>query len=279
MNNQSNLFGYIEKDTLIHRLSGSTKLICFILLSLIVMTSYDTRFLLGVTLFSLVIFMMAKIPWDNIRILIYFVLVFSILNLITIYMFEPEYGVELYGSRTLLVEGIGRYTITAEQLFYELNVAIKYFTTIPLALIFIFTTDPSEFASSLNRIGVSYRISYAVSLALRYIPDIQDSFFEIRQAQQARGLELSRKTSLLNRIKGSASIIMPLIFNSLERIEVISQAMELRRFGKGKKRTWYRYRPFTQIDIIAMIIIAIIVVVGSLLFISNQGRFFNPFNK
>lgn len=276
--NSSNLFGYIEKDTIIHRLSGTTKLICFILLSLIVMTSYDTRFLLAVTLISLFLFIMAKIPWQNIRILIYFVLVFSILNLVTIYIFEPEYGVQLYGSRTVLFEGIGRYTITAEQLFYELNVGIKYFTTIPLALIFIFTTNPSEFASSLNRIGISYRISYAVSLALRYIPDIQDSFFEIRQAQQARGLELSRKTSLINRIKGSATIIIPLIFNSLERIEVISQAMELRRFGKGDKRTWYRYRPFTPIDIIAIVLIVCIVLLGLYLFTVNQGRFYNPFN-
>lgn len=274
---QNNLFGYIDNDTIIHQLSGSTKLICFILLSLIAMTSYDTRFLVGVTLFSLFIFILAKIPWSNIRILIYFVLVFSILNLFMIYLFEPEYGVQLYGSRTVLFQGFGRYTVTAEQLFYELNVAIKYFTTIPLALIFIFTTNPSEFASSLNRIGVSYRISYAVSLALRYIPDIQDNFFEIRQAQQARGLELSRKTSLFNRIKGSASIILPLIFNSLERIEVISQAMELRRFGKEDKRTWYRYRPFTKNDIIAIIIVVIICLVGISLFVTNNGRFYNPF--
>lgn len=273
----SNQLGYLPKDTPIHRLSGSTKLIAFILLSLIVMTSYDTRFLIGVTLFSSILFYFAKIEWKNIRVLVTFVLVFSILNLITIYIFEPEYGVQLYHSRTVLFEGIGRYTITAEQLFYELNVAIKYFTTIPLALIFIFTTNPSEFASSLNRIGLSYRISYAVSLALRYIPDIQDSFFEIRQAQQARGLEMSSKTSIFNRIKRSAQIVMPLIFSSLNRIETVSQAMELRRFGKNKKRTWYRYRPFTAKDIFALILVVVIVFIGIFLFFDNGGRFYNPF--
>lgn len=273
----ANTFGYVANDTVIHRLSGSTKLIAFIALSLIVMTSYDTRFLIGVMIFSLYLFYLAQIPWKNIRILIYFVLAFSVLNLLTIYLFEPEYGVQLYGSRTVLAEGIGRYTVTAEQLFYELNVAIKYFSTIPLALIFVFTTDPSEFASSLNRIGVSYRISYAVSLALRYIPDIQDSFFEIRQAQQARGLEMSRKTSLVNRITRSAQIIMPLIFNSLNRIEVVSQAMELRRFGRNKNRTWYRYRPFTSKDIAALALVAGIVLIGMYLFYVNGGRFYNPF--
>lgn len=275
--NSANTFGYVENDTIIHRLSGSTKLITFILLSLIVMTSFDTRFLIGLAVFSLYLFYLAQIPWKNIRVLIYFVLVFSLLNLVTIYLFEPEYGVELYNSRTVLFEGIGRYTITSEQLFYEFNVAIKYFTTIPLALIFVFTTDPSEFASSLNRIGVSYRISYAVSLALRYIPDIQDSFFEIRQAQQARGLEMSQKTSVMNRIRRSGQIIMPLIFSSLNRIEVVSQAMELRRFGKNKKRTWYRYRPFTFKDILAIILVVGIVLFGVYLFYVNGGRFYNPF--
>lgn len=273
----ANTFGYVANNTVIHRLSGSTKLIAFIALSLIVMTSYDTRFLIGVMIFSLYLFYLAQIPWKNIRILIYFVLAFSVLNLLTIYLFEPEYGVQLYRSRTVLAEGIGRYTLTAEQLFYEFNVAIKYFSTIPLALIFVFTTDPSEFASSLNRIGVSYRISYAVSLALRYIPDIQDSFFEIRQAQQARGLEMSRKTSLVNRITRSAQIIMPLIFNSLNRIEVVSQAMELRRFGRNKNRTWYRYRPFTSKDIAALALVVGIVLIGLYLFYVNGGRFYNPF--
>lgn len=275
--NNPNQLGYIAKDTVIHRLSGTTKLISFILLSLVTMTSYDTRFLVGVTLFSFAIFYMAQIKWENVRELVFIVAAFSVLNLLTIYLFEPEYGVQLYQSRTVLWEGIGRYTITAEQLFYELNVAIKYFTTIPLALIFVFTTDPSEFASSLNRIGLPYRISYAVSLALRYIPDIQDAFFEIRQAQQARGLEMSRKTSVFNRIKRSAQIVMPLIFSSLNRIETVSQAMELRRFGKNKKRTWYRYRQFTKKDVFAIVIVVLIVLTGLYLFYANGGRFYNPF--
>ena len=43
-------------------------------------------------------------------------------------------------------------------------------------------------------------------------------------------------------------MISPLIFSSLERIETISTAMELRRFGKNKKRTWYTYQEMTTRD-------------------------------
>ncbi|MDU5534604.1 MAG: energy-coupling factor transporter transmembrane component T, partial [Anaerococcus sp.] len=156
------ILGYIENDTIIHRLSGTTKLICFLMLSIIVMTSYDTRFLFFVTLLSLILFKIAEIPWQAVSYVVKFVLVFAILNLLAIYIFEPEYGVNLYNSRSVIKEGLGRYSLTKEQLFYELNVAIKYFSTIPLALIFIFTTSPSEFASSLNKIGISYKVSYSV---------------------------------------------------------------------------------------------------------------------
>ncbi len=47
---------------------------------------------------------------------------------------------------------------------------------------------------------------------------------------------MSRKTSLIKQITRSAQIIMPLIFSSLNRIETISQAMELRRFGKKNRK-------------------------------------------
>ena len=106
------------------------------------------------------------------------------------------------------------------------------------------TTHPSQFASSLNQIGVSYKIAYSVSLTLRYIPDVQEEYQTIKLSQEARGVELSKKAKLIKRIKGNLQIISPLIFSSLERIDSISTAMELRRFGKNKKRTGILIKPW-----------------------------------
>lgn len=269
--------GYIKNDTFIHGLSGTTKLLAFILLSVIVMTSYDTRFLILVMVLSLLAMKIAEIHWEDVAFLIKIVAVFSLINILAIYIFEPAYGVGLYGSRTLIL-GTGRYALTLEQVFYEFNVALKYFSTIPLAIVFIFATDPSEFSSSLNRIGLSYKISYAVALALRYIPDIQKSYFDIRQASQARGIEMSEKAGLVKRIKASSNIVIPLIFDSLERIEAIAQAMELRRFGKNKTRTWYKARPFGKNDFVILFITLALVGIGISLFFINKGRFYNPFS-
>ena len=181
-----------------------------------------------------------------------FMLVFLLLNNFFIYLFDPDQGSKIYGTRHVLLHIAGRYDVTSEQLFYMLNISLKYFVALPVAILFISATNPSEFAASLNKIGVPYRIGYAVSIALRYIPDIQRDYHNISQAQQARGVELGKKEKLIKRLKNSVSILLPLIMSSLARVDVISNAMELRGFGKHKKRTWYVERPFQKGDWIAL---------------------------
>ena len=270
------LVGYHEGSSFLHRLSGASKLLFLLLVSLAAMLSYDTRLLLGIGLGALALFSTARIRFRDISFVLGFAIVFAILNVLMVYLFAPQYGVEIYGAKTVLLDGLGAYSITAQELFYLFNLTLKYVCTIPLALIFLMTTHPSQFASSLNRIGVSYKIAYSVSLTLRYIPDVQEEYQTIRLSQEARGLELSKKAKLVQRIKGNLQIISPLIFSSLERIDSISTAMELRRFGKNKKRTWYSYQAMEGKDY-GMILTALAVLILSVLLIFlNQGRFYNP---
>lgn len=274
MNNR--LVGYHAGNSFLHRLSGASKLLFLLLVSLAAMLSYDTRLLLVIGLGALALFATSGIRLKDISFILSFALVFALLNVLMVYLFAPQYGVEIYGAKTVLLDGLGAYSITAQQLFYLFNLALKYVCTIPLALIFLMTTHPSQFASSLNQIGVSYKIAYSVSLTLRYIPDVQEEYQTIRLSQEARGLELSKKAKLVQRIKGNLQIISPLIFSSLERIDSISTAMELRRFGKNKKRTWYSYQAMDGKDY-GMILTALAVLILSVLLIFlNQGRFYNP---
>ena len=273
----TNLFNYIDRSSPIHRLTGASKLFGLVLWSLAAMSGFHTPYLAVLTVGALALFKLSKIRIKDVSFMLGATMIFLVLNNLLIYLFSPEHGVEIYGSRTLLLELVGRYTITVEQLFYHLNVVLKYTCTIPIVLLFICTTDPSEFASSLNRIGVSYRISYAVALALRYIPDIQREYYDITLAQQARGVEMSKKASLPNRLKSASKILIPLVLSSLERIDTISNAMELRGFGKGKKRSWYSGRPFTKGDFVAIGVSVALMILSVLLTIFNGSRFFNPF--
>ena len=273
----SAMLEYQDLKSTIHKLTGATKLIALVFWALASMVTYDTRILGAMFIFSIIMFKVSKVKFKDISFVLYFILVFLLINNIAIFFFSPYEGVEIYNSRTDLFHLFGPYTVTIEQLFYQFNVTLKYFSIIPMALLFMVTTNPSEFAASLNRIGVSYKISYSVAIALRYIPDIQRDYHDISFAQQARGIDMSKKAGLTSRIKNSAAIIMPLIFSSLERIESISSAMELRAFGNNKKRTWYSGRPFEKRDYIAIAVVICVFIAALVATKLNGGRFFNPF--
>jgi energy-coupling factor transport system permease protein len=271
------MLSYIKRDTPVHALSGATKLIVFLLWSVLAMTGYDTRIMCVMSAAAVTVFIIANIKLREIGLIFKLFVVFMLLNLIMIYLFAPEQGVAIYGTRHLIHRGWGRFTLTEEQLFYELNVFLKYTTVLPLAILLIVTVHPSEFAASLNRVGVPYTIAYAVSLTFRYIPDVQRDYQTISQSQQARGIELSKKQSPLKRLKGAAAILLPLIFSSIDRIDTVSRAMELRSFGKYKKRTWYQYRPFSAGDIIVLIVSVLLFALGMWLTFRGGSRFYNPF--
>ena len=275
----TNIFNYIDHPSPIHRLTGATKLVCVLLWSLAAMITYDTRLLIAMPIISIVLFIISKIKLKDVSFMISFTLVFMILNNIMVYVFSPQHGVGIYGTMHIAfgLPDIGKYTLTYEQLMYHANLILKYMSTIPIILLFICTTNPSEFAASLNRIGVKYSIAYSVSLALRYIPDIQQEYHEISQAQQARGIEMSKKESLVKRLKSASAILIPLILSSMDRIDTVANAMELRGFGKNKKRTWYMGRKFTKADIGAMVFGVLLLVIAIALNIINGSRYWNPF--
>lgn len=273
---QQKLIGYHPGTGFIHSLSAVSKLLFFLIVSILAMITYDTRLIFFIAVFSLALFKMSGIRYKEISLVLILTIIFAVMNALMVHLFAPRYGVELYGADTPLLSGLGVYSLTSQQAFYLANLLLKYFCTVPLALIFLMTTHPSQFASSLNQIGVSYKVAYAVSLTMRYIPDIQEEFYVIRMSQEARGLELSKKGKLMDRIKGNLSLAIPLIFSSLERIDTISTAMELRRFGKNKKRTWYTQQPLQRVDYAVLLFILALVTVTIYLFFVNQGRFYNP---
>lgn len=274
--NDFNSLGYHPGNSLIHSINATIKMVFFLLVSISSMITYDTRYLLIVSLVAIILFKISELKWYQVSFVVKFILFFTIINLVAVYLFDPEYGVRLYGKKTIIWSGFGRFTLTLQELFYLSNLLLKYLCTIPLALVFLLTTNPSNFSASLNKIGVNYKISYAVALALRYIPDIQETYYNISQAQQARGFEMSKKAKLSQRVNGASKIILPLIFSSLERIETISTAMELRQFGQFKKRTWYVEEPLQIRDYITILIAIVFVLAVIILFFVNNGRFYNP---
>ncbi len=207
------VLNYLPRQSVVHKMTGTTKLAFFLLFTFASMITYNTWVLLGLMAVSFAAFKLSHIKLREVRFMLIFMLVFLLLNNLFIFLFDPNQGTTLYGTRHVLFHLFWRYDVTAEQLFYMVNISLKYFVALPVAILFISATNPSEFAA---------------------------------------------------------------ILTSLNRIDTISNAMELRGFGKNGKRTWYTQRPFAKRDFAALAFGAALLLV-SLFVTIRYGRFYNPF--
>lgn len=264
MNASKMKFGisYVDTQSPLHGLNGITKFALFMAWVTVVLTTFDLR-LIGLLIVSgLMLLKMTRVPVKVYKPLLIGTGSVLLLNALFMFLLAPQQGSEYIGSTTTLLELPGNYSLTQETLFYLVTVTLKYFSMFPIALVFVFTTHPTEFAASLNRIGVPYKIAYAVSLTLRYLPEVKNDFVNIMHAQQARGLDISKNTPLIQRLQNVAKILGPLIFSSLDRADEISNAMTLRGFGRHSSRTWYSAKPLGRNDKLSLIAIALIVVLA-----------------
>ena len=74
-----------------------------------------------------------------------------------------------------------------------------------------------------------------------------------------------------------SAILFPLVFTSMEKIDSVTNAMELRGFGKHKTRTWYSARALKKQDYIIIFLTMLFSAVALTVTYMNGNRFWNPF--
>ncbi|WP_035795510.1 energy-coupling factor transporter transmembrane component T family protein [Clostridium akagii] len=253
---------YIDRISIFHKLDGSIKLLMLICWTMFTFMFMDARVFIVMIVIGFSMVYIAKLPLKSVLPLIIFIFVFTICNSLLLIIVTPTYGSKLTGTYTVILN-IFNIKLTYETLFYAVTLSLKYICMAPLTILFIFTTEPGSFASSLNRLKVSYRVSYAVSIALRYIPNIRTELQNIINAQECKGVSFRRgEANTLVRTKNYISVFFPLLLSSLEKIDVISNAMELRSFGKYKKRTWYNRKPLNTTDFIFILLSILLIIIG-----------------
>ncbi len=88
---------------------------------------------------------------------------------------------------------------------------------------------------------------------------------------------MSGKAKPIERLKRTSSIIFPMLFSSMDRIDVVSNAMQLRGFGKKKKRTWYAGVPLSRADKTVIVLCIAFSAAALWLTFYDGNRFYNPF--
>ena len=84
------VLNYLPRESVVHRLTGTTKLAFFLLFTFASMITYNTWVLLGLLAVSISAFKLSKIRFKEVRFMMIFMLVFLLLNNLFIFLFDPE---------------------------------------------------------------------------------------------------------------------------------------------------------------------------------------------
>jgi energy-coupling factor transport system permease protein len=280
---------YRPRNTFIQSLDPRARLIFLacIVLAITLLPIWDVRLLLPVFLLVLVLYLMARIEWREVRRIWTIILIF-ITIIIGLSVLTGRGGPEsvLQDQSPILVNwtlftipGLGwspTITITIVRAFFAVAQFLRMLTMALLAIPIAYTIDPSMYGVTFRRLGLSDRVAYLMDLAFRFVPTLGRDFTITIDAQRARGYEVeSLHGGLFERLRRLAPLLVPVTMHAIVTGEEVVDAMDLRAFGV-QKRTWlkqlhYRTRDYFFIGLGLTIFIGFLVI-----FFLGYGDFWLP---
>jgi len=244
---------YVNRDTWLHRLHPEAKIAGALLLFGIFMAFNDPQYLAGVFALSLLLAAWAggeglfSRTWRFLALLMV-----ASAALWTVFL-DDKVAREMLPSWKILGA-----TITRGTFLYGLAMGLRITGMVLAGLSLIASTRPEEFSYGLRSLGVPARLASAIALSFFLLPMLVMTAATVRQAQEARGLELNR-VSLGQRFVRSAAVVGPVVGYALRRADDLTRALEI--WGMGTRPpTYLHQRPVKAWETAGLALLGIVVV-------------------
>jgi energy-coupling factor transport system permease protein len=232
---------YLDRDSPLHRLHPTAKLLGMILFSLAVLLRDDPRYLAWLLGAALLLMAVGR-AIAHLRRLWFILPTFLIVGLIL--------WLILYPGTTPLVR-LGGWTIHQEPVVRALAVACRTSIFFILGLTFLACIPVEEFSFALRSLGLPAPATVALTLAFRLMPLYLGSATMVLQAQKLRGLEPERG-GLLERARRMVPLLVPTTLSALRGIDLMAMALESRGFGARRQRSEALAYPWRVADTAAV---------------------------
>ncbi len=236
----------------IHSLDPNVKFIGFLLLIIATFLSQSVLTLSTVVIFTLFVSLLARVKvrsYINIFLMLipFFITMFLLYWLV---LLDPELAAEAVGYMSL-----------------------RFYLFVLISVIFTSSTKEMDIAGAiewfiypLRLIKVpTYEISMMIMLAIRFIPLMFEDLGKIMVAQTSRGVNTYNGT-FKTKVKGIFNSLLPMFVLSFKRAEDVSNAMIIRGYEIGKKRTKYRKNKFRLLEFFSLLLmiglIVLIIMMG-----------------
>jgi energy-coupling factor transport system permease protein len=220
---------YIDNGSFFNRIDALSKL--FWVLIVITVTfnlSNNTArgFLLSILLFITIF--LARVPLKTVLQAAPIILVMGLLLfVVNVFTIKSTSFVTLAGLR-FGVEGLER----GLQFFFRITIMVL------ASFILIWTTDIRDLMVGLVRLGMPYRYAFAVFMALRFLPIVQQEVDAVKAAHAIRGR--ASRSPIKHRFRLWQRYLFTVIVNGLRKAENTALAIESRGFGAFPDRTYVK---------------------------------------
>lgn len=236
MSNNIILGRYYSVKSLIHSMNPSSKIICVLLFTLVVLLNNSLVLSLCLLLGNGFLIYLTKVPFKL------YLKSLSKMKVFLIFIFVINFI-----FRINIVDNI--------------ILVIKTVLIINCSTILTLTTPPTEITyglervlSPLNKLKIPVnKISLSISLALGFIPTIFDQATKILKSQASRGIDYYN-SNLRGKFEAIKSLLVPMISLSLKRADMLAEAMEVRLFSFDRRRSNYRLNRWKLFDTVAVLI-------------------------
>jgi len=239
---------YRPLDSYLHRLDARAKMAPVILVLVLALLTHSFLYYLAILTALFVSLLLARVGVaaivSNFRPLVILLAVTALYHLI------------FSGKGSVVVVDLLGWKIYSDGLqlagFYSLRLVLF----ITIAFLMTLTSSPSELAEAITKVLRPLKrlrvpiddLSLILFIAIRFIPVLYEEFIAIRNAQIIRGVNFSG--SVINRIKKTSCIIIPVFVSAIGRADDIAMAIEARGYGRTVDRTIYSHSRFGSAEIV-----------------------------
>ena len=166
------------------------------------------------------------------------------------------------------ISWLGSPGITAFGLVFGLEQTARVLVTVSTSMLILVSTDVGDFTWAFERFRMPPQVGFALTAALRFLPDMISRTTLVLRAIELRGYDLSRPRwfqvnkwlDYLRRVgRCMVLVTVPLLVGSLRGTTTMAMVADARGFGASKRRGSLQVHKLTAVDIGGYVVLVVLV--------------------
>jgi energy-coupling factor transport system permease protein len=167
------------------------------------------------------------------------------------------------------ISWMGSPGLTTYGLTYGLSQMSRVLIGVSTSMIILLTTEVSDFIWAFERFRMPPQVGFALTAALRFMPELLARTTLVLRALQLRGYDLTRPSwrrvpqwpGYIKRVVSATALVtVPLLVGVLRNTSTMAMVADARGFGSNRRRTAIREHERTLADVLAYGMLAVLVI-------------------